>query len=574
METYVSSSTRGMVQIVKDKTPELTWQTLIAMLLFSCIATRVITGLQSRPRRVVYGEPQPVRAPPYWIPWLGHGFSFAMGRQRFIAKAREAIKEPVFSLYMGGTTHNMVLAPSMVKAVFADRAASFDSFTNYVLKKVFDDRGPIRNMSHNDHKPFSHAVSMLTREPYVTDIAAAAVRRIENETPNMVSFSHSIVDQSIWERTSNVVLIDGCDRPTCEANLFALTRNFVAYITTSVLMGTAFVDFYPPLLEDLWTFDSQFNALLMGAPKWLPLPGISAAYAARHRLIRLVTAFHTAFAAWDDGRDPGFDFRDLDDVSEPMKERMRSWRKAGFAPNASAPGDFAILWAMNVNSSNIVFWNLLHILADPALLSGIRREIAPYVKATRLSPQETGLPFTEPPRLSVDMDGLLNSCPLLKATYYETMRMDTAPFSYRELTADLTLTESEEDATLNGSSEPRTYNFRKGEYVVIPHGAHNKDPLYFPDPDRFDPRRFILTDPETGKETVDLRTLRPYGGGTSMCKGRGFAEREILVFTAAILSLWEIEPADKAGWKIPGQKPSSTAFLPKNDIRVRLSHRV
>lgn len=462
----------------------------------------------------------------------------------------------------------------MVKAVFADRAASFDSFMNYILKKVFDDRGPIRNMSHNDHKPFYHAVSMLTREPFVTDIASAAVRRIENETPNLVSFSHSIVDQSIWERTSNVVLIDGCNRPTCEANLFALTRNFVAYITTSVLMGTAFVDFYPPLLEDLWTFDSQFNALLMGAPKWLPLPGISAAYAARHRLIRLVAAFHTAFAAWDDGRDPGFDFRDLDDVSEPMKERMRSWRKAGFAPSASAPGDFVILWAMNVNSSNVVFWNLLHILADPALLSGIRHEIAPYVKATRLSPQETGLPFTEPPRLSVDMDGLLNSCPLLKATYYETMRIDTAPFSYRELTADLTLTESEEDATLNGSSEPRTYNFRKGEYIAIPHGAHNKDPRYFPDPDRFDPRRFILTDPETGKETVDLRTLRPYGGGTTMCKGRGFAEREILVLTAAIISLWDIEPADKAGWKIPGQKPSSTAFLPKKDIRVRLSHRV
>lgn len=484
------------------------------------------------------------------------------------------MNEPVFSLYIGGTTHNMVCSPSMAKTLFNYRGATFDSFANYVLAKVFGDKGPIRNMNPDDRKATHNAINMLMREPYVTDISSAAVRRIQNETPNLVSFSHSVVDQYDWERPSNVVVIDGCSRPTCEANLFALIRNFVAHITTSVLMGTAFVEAYPNLLEDLWKFDNEFNALLMGAPRWLPSPGISAAYAARHRLIRLFEIFHKAFAAFEEDRDPGFEFRDLDDVSEPMKERMRSWKKAGFAPSASAPGDFVILWAMNVNSSNVVFWNLFHILADPTLLTRVREEIAPYVKVTRATPEETGLPFAEPPRISINLDGLLNSCPLLKATYYETMRMDTAPFSYRELTADLTLTESVEDAALDGLSEPRTYSFRKGEYIAIPHGVHNKDPRYFPDPEKFDPRRFILTDPDTGKESADMRTLSPYGGGMTMCKGRIFAEREILAFTAAILSMWDIEPANKQGWKMPGHRPASTAFLPKKDIRVRMSQRV
>jgi len=142
------------------------------------------------------------------------------------------------------------------------------------------------------------------------------------------------------------------------------------------------------------------------------------------------------------------------------------------------------------------------------------------------------------------------------------------------LSTDLTLTESAEDAAIFGVAQPRSYNFRKGDIVAVPHGAHQIDPRYFADPDKFDPYRFIVTDPGTGKASVDTHTTRPFGGGASMCKGRIFAEREIAAFTAAILSLWDIEPVSQKGWTIPDHKAASAIYLPAQDVRVRLKHRL
>jgi hypothetical protein len=468
----------------------------------------------------------------------------------------------------------MILSPSLRNALFADRGASMDFFIFRIMENVFGDGGVYRSMDQQHLKSLHQALALMLREPYVTESSSAVVKLIEQEAANFVSFNRSIVDQAVWERPSEISVIEGSDPPVAEANLFALTRNFIGHITTSVFMGESCVNFYPGFLEDLWALDRAFFMLIAGAPKWLPLPSVSAAYAARHRLHDLIAALHVAFAASEDGHDPGFEFRDLDDVSEMMKSRLRTWRKAGYSPSAGARVDLAVLWAMNANNTNIIFWNIFHIYSDPILLSALREEIAPFVKASRLGPKETGLPFTEPPRISLDLDGLLSSCPLLRATFFETARMDSNPASYRTISTDLTLTESAEDAAIFGAAQPRSYHFRKGDLLTIPHGAHQIDPRYFPNPDKFDPYRFIVTDPETGKVSVETHTLRPFGGGATMCKGRIFAERETFVFIAAVLSLWDIEPVSEKGWTSPGHKLATAACLPARDVRVRLRHRI
>lgn len=75
MEHFKSSPHR-MIQAARDELTELTWTTCLAVFVFTCVATRVISGLQSRQREQESNGPRISRLAPYWFPWFGHGFSF------------------------------------------------------------------------------------------------------------------------------------------------------------------------------------------------------------------------------------------------------------------------------------------------------------------------------------------------------------------------------------------------------------------------------------------------------------------------------------------------------------------
>lgn len=77
----------GLIQTVKDVLLAVPWTAVAAVLGLSCIATRVITGLQSRSATTDIGESRPIRMTPYWIPWIGHSLSFVWDNEGFIQKA-------------------------------------------------------------------------------------------------------------------------------------------------------------------------------------------------------------------------------------------------------------------------------------------------------------------------------------------------------------------------------------------------------------------------------------------------------------------------------------------------------
>lgn len=72
-----------------DDDREWVWPTLLAILLFSCLATRVITGLKSWPdKRTDAGLPRAVKVVPYWLPWLGHSIAFGWDHINFVRRTR------------------------------------------------------------------------------------------------------------------------------------------------------------------------------------------------------------------------------------------------------------------------------------------------------------------------------------------------------------------------------------------------------------------------------------------------------------------------------------------------------
>lgn len=593
MENY-HSLTDSLIEVAKDALSGVTWVTLLVILTVTCITTRIITGFQCRSSKTDAGDFRPVRMAPYWFPWLGHSLSFAWGLSGCVRRARlvslctllmqscmeangitrDYMQEPVFGIILGGAKHNAVASPSMAQSVFGFRGASNSPFIDRLMERIFGDSGAVRRMNPADRNELHQYISLFLQEPFITEATATTVRRIELETPDLVTFSRSMVDQMPWERPSEVTVENVDGKNVCEADLFALVRNFVAHITTTIFFGQAILETFPDLLDDLWILDSQFSNLSKGAPRWLPIPGVPAAYKARSRLLQALATFQEAFIAWDYGRDPGVKFRDLDDVAEPIKQRARSMHRMGFSPAASASAHLSLLWAMNGNTTNIVFWNLFRVYAEPALLEEIRKEISPYVKAFRPSREETGFPFEEPPQLTIDSQGLFNSCPLLKASFYESLRLDSASFSLKKLNSDLTLTESKEDAAIDGLKHPRVYKLSKGDSIAISHGALQNDSRYFSNPSQYDPLRFIKTDPDTGAKRAEMHTIKPFGGGLTRCKGRVLAERENLAFVAAIVSVWDIEAASGKQLVVPGRKPSPGSFFPKKDPRVRMRSRV
>jgi cytochrome P450 len=70
-----------------------------------------------------------------------------------------------------------------------------------------------------------------------------------------------------------------------------------------------------------------------------------------------------------------------------------------------------------------------------------------------------------------------------------------------------------------------------------PYAVH-RDPSIFPDPDRFDPDRWL---PEHAK-TIPRPAFIPFGAGSRQCLGEGFAWVEATVVLATILRRWQVRP--------------------------------
>jgi cytochrome P450 len=144
------------------------------------------------------------------------------------------------------------------------------------------------------------------------------------------------------------------------------------------------------------------------------------------------------------------------------------------------------------------------------------------------------------------------------------MRLSARPSSTRKVEADITISGDAQVA------DSYSYILRKGQYVTIPHDLHMRDPKYFQDPDMFKPERFLVQNRD-GTQSAEMGTIRPYGGGPSMCKGRKFAEGECLALVAGILVCWDIQPTDKKiGRVIPQKARSSAVARPVYETRVRI----
>lgn len=170
---------------------------------------------------------------------------------------------------------------------------------------------------------------------------------------------------------------------------------------------------------------------------------------------------------------------------------------------------------INGNAYKLCFWILTYILHDSSLHTTIRNEISPAVDAST-SPN--------------DLAALLDRCPNLNAVFNEVLRFTSSSSSIRNVLKPV---------TVGGK------NLRIGTKVLIPfRQLHFNEDIFGPDAGTLNPERFLRN-----KELNRSASFRPFGGGKTYCPGRFLAQREILVFTALVLTRFDVALVGKEGNK-------------------------
>lgn len=482
---------------------------------------------------------------------------------------------------IGGRVHNIVNSPCLSKSLNEKHASGTSGpSTNFLMENLFESKVRMRKLNGSDLRKGSGLTKYLMENESDSNksLFSSVVADIKANVPNLVSFSSSTIDQYQWERMNLVSVIDDDGSPCCETKLFSIIRSFVGINLTKNLMGSSFMESVPSCVDDISAFHNKFNPIALGIPRWVPFPGLITGYAARRQLLQAMNIFHTVLGMIDNGRDPGFDWRDMDDVSDLMRTRSKALTDAGVSGESAAPEHLAVLWTINTKINSLIFWNIIYLLANQEHLSQVLAEIKPFCQASRPNSKTSGFGIQEPPRLSLNVDKTVQSCPLLKASYYETLRLQSCTFDHVKLAEDFILTGSDGDiSTTPQKSKP--YLLRKGEFVIMPHTLDYKNPRYFTAPEEYRPRRFLESEGHefglSGAEiAARVETAWPFNHADSAYEGQGFFEKTVLASTAAILATWDIQTADGRGWKVPKKATSFAVYEPNSDVSVKMKLKV
>ncbi|EFY92536.1 cytochrome P450 [Metarhizium acridum CQMa 102] len=518
-----------------------------------------------------HGSVSPPSMPAYWLPFFAHAFQFFFNKDGFLARLKKRYPEGIFSLTMLGKRHHVIHDPSIMVNIWnRPRCSSGEKWTAArALTKSFglckQDQITYSNLAHETPDLFKHMLS----EPGLSEFVNGIVDQVKAHIAEFVTFNPSVADQTDWERSAKVDLVRSSKgEEFVEADLMSLVRNFVAKTANPALFGTDFVENFPDFWDLLWLLDDGFLALATGLPGWIPWPKMQRAKAARRRMIAKAREFEEAMDKYLDGEDPGIKWQDMDNASTFIKSRISLFRQRGLSVEARASCDVALAWTMNANANQLTSWLLFELYRDPVLLETVREEIAPFVKVAQPQNEFGSAVWIAPELEELDMDGLINQCPHLKAAYIETMRVYTGVWIVKWLGEDVVV----EPKGRNKES----YFLEKGHMAHIAHEMHQFDPSYFPNPKEWHHDRFLKHTEDTGGpslQVVEMGTLRPFGAGPTMCKGRAIALREMLFYAAMVLSFYDMVPPEGKSWEEPELSKRAVTKHPVKPIKVWIKRR-
>lgn len=488
-----------------------------AAALATCVVLRAVRPLFARTN-----EPPTF---PYWIPWLGHGIWYMRDARGVVDAAYKKYGSYApFSLMLGGQRMYVVGEPADVKAVYrAARALSFEPITVELVGGPFG-MGPASLRMRQAPPGETHLINMA--HPFFRDELTSR-QRMEIISERYLTALEDIM-RGVAERFTSGVGEKSVSVASIEVPMWRWCREAVFTASTNGIFGPTLIRRNPELFNIYNAFDEEFYKLVM------QFPDSATADVRRYRdqLLDMLVEFYS----------------DMKIVEETAGDVISKWQqimieRSGMTPREMASGALSLFWGFNTNSIKTSFWILVFICSTPKLADRLRAEFAPAFVT------EQSLP---------NVGFLTKECPLLDATFRETLRLATAPSSMRLV---------EEEMEVGG------YTFYKGDRVLLPSmHLHRAKHFWGEDADSFRPERIIELSEKF--DLVGSGYFRPFGGGTSYCPGRIFSRGEIMAFVALTLHRYDLELLGPA--PVPNTGPPTLGVLDPPmpcDLKLRLTRR-
>lgn len=315
---------------------------LLLLIITRVNSSRNVTSADSKG-----GEAKTIPAVPYWLPFLGHIPNMAYDADGFIEGLRKHFTEGIFSLNFGATKHHILCTPGLATALLNQKQsiATSEDVGRRLMRVVF-------GMPQSGMQKYDAALPGLLAcykhimdESPLREIVSQTARKTESSIADLVTGNSSPVDQMLWERDSDIVHTKNKGgEKIVEASLLPLIRDFAAHTAIPTFMGSDFLANFPDFFDDIWKLDRGFSLLAAGLPRWLPIPSLTRAHIARRRMLDRIDNFHAAMEKQADGKDPGPDWTNLDDVGALVKARVRVYRDVGFSIQSRSAIELSLLW--------------------------------------------------------------------------------------------------------------------------------------------------------------------------------------------------------------------------------------
>jgi len=200
--------------------------------------------------------------------------------------------------------------------------------------------------------------------------------------------------------------------------------------------------------------------------------------------------------------------------------------------------ELSMMFGTMTNAVPTAFWLLGIIYTFPGLLDEVRQEL-----------ERSDLVRIDGPSRIISISGLKTHCPLLVSLFRECIRIYASNTSARQVLKDTLVADK--------------YLLKRGCMVQIAGDAIHRDHrIWGADVGEINPYRFVhslngtftgVSSDEKGK-TIHPAAYRGFGGGSSLCPGRHFAQTEIVGFAAMVAMGWNLLPIEGDQLVLPLKK--------------------